>query len=245
MGSRCGVDFHGTENGNFNVGGYELMKTLAPMGGQTPLPPKNGGERATPGPVLPYPAQPILRGEYMDEKWRPVKGYEGDYEVSTFGNVRSCSRTVNHRYGSRKVNGRVIRQGIYKDFYPKASLWSKGVGKTFNVHSLVARAFQDLIDGHGECVNHKNGMKQDNRIENLEFVTYSENNFHAYRTKLKKNMRRVLRDDNAVFDSLTNAANAVGAFPNHVWRVCVGKTKSCMGHTFKYLEDIRGIHAHS
>jgi putative phage-type endonuclease len=59
VGSRCGVDFHGTENGNFNVGGDELMKTLAPMGGQTPHPPKNGGERATPGPVLPYPAQPF------------------------------------------------------------------------------------------------------------------------------------------------------------------------------------------
>lgn len=181
----------------------------------------------------------------MNEMWRPVVGYEGRYEVSSIGNVRSCSRNVNHRYGSRKVNGKAIRLGMFKDFYPKVSLWSNGVGKSINVHSLVARAFRDIIKGNGECVNHKNGLKHDNRIENLEFVTYSENNFHAYRTKLKKNMRPVLRDDNQIFDSMTQAAKAVGAFPNHVWRVCVGKTKSCMGHSFSYLDKDGETHAHS
>lgn len=62
MGAGGGASFDGRENGSGNLGGFELMKTLAPMGGQSPHPPKNGGERATLGPVLPYPAQPFLGG---------------------------------------------------------------------------------------------------------------------------------------------------------------------------------------
>lgn len=59
MGHWGGSAFDGSENGFGDMVGDELMKTLAPNGGQSPLPPKNDGERATPGPVLPYPGQPF------------------------------------------------------------------------------------------------------------------------------------------------------------------------------------------
>ena len=100
----------------------------------------------------------------MEEIWKDVVWYEGLYQISNIGNVRS-SRWLRKVYNWR-----------YKQLY----LSSDWKNKMTKVHRLVAEAFIPNNENK-RCVNHKNGNKHDNRIDNLERATSSENNTHAYR----------------------------------------------------------------
>lgn len=107
-------------------------------------------------------------------EWKPVKDYEGLYEVSSDGRVRSLDRL--DRLG-RKVAGRIRRHSLAGRGYPHMPLHKdqKQTGKY--IHRLVAEAF--LGPREGMEVNHINGDKTDNRVENLEWVTPSQNILHS------------------------------------------------------------------
>lgn len=114
------------------------------------------------------------------EEWRDVPGYEGYYQVSDQGRVRSIDRVVKRfdrwgNFGSRRASGRVLQSGGCKG-YRVVNLSMKGKTRMRQVHRLVALAF--LFD-HGEVVNHKNGQKDDNRLVNLEWASQSYNQRHA------------------------------------------------------------------
>jgi len=114
-----------------------------------------------------------------NEIWKPIDGYEY-YEVSNLGNVRSVShQTKNPR---RFREGRVLAQAKVSNGYMHVSLTQEGKKKkSALVHRLVAKAFVPNPDNK-KTVNHKNGDKEDNRAENLEWCTHSENSKHAYTT---------------------------------------------------------------
>lgn len=121
----------------------------------------------------------------MPEVWKPVVGFEGFYEVSSRGNVRSCDRQVKCSRGEklRLWKGKVLKQTIAATRgYPQVSLSVKGLIRKVYVHRLVAEAFYSVYD---ETVNHIDGDKTNNNVSNLEWVSYSENNKHAFRIGLK------------------------------------------------------------
>ncbi len=113
--------------------------------------------------------------------WRPVEGYVDAYVVSDNGTVKSLSRLMEFRpgrFGERK--GRVLRQSLTQDGYPRLQLNYRGVFRCHRVHQLVATAFL------GPCpvgceVNHKSGVKTDNSVANLEYITKRANIQHSYR----------------------------------------------------------------
>lgn len=102
------------------------------------------------------------------EIWKDVVGYEGLYEVSNMGRVKALNFK---RSGKEKI----IKQTFSDKGYLMASLTKDGKKKTLRVHRLVATAFIENI-GDKPCVDHKNTIKTDNRVENLRFVTHKENN---------------------------------------------------------------------
>lgn len=119
------------------------------------------------------------------EEWRSVPGFERSYEVSNLGQVRRSGKAVRHgagRGGGARL-GRLLTFRVVPGGYLLAQLWQDGKGCGRLVHRLVAAAFiGPLPDGHE--VNHIDGDKKNNTASNLEYVTRSENNRHAYRLGL-------------------------------------------------------------
>lgn len=119
--------------------------------------------------------------------WRPVRGFEGVYEVGSNGALRSVDREVAREgsQGSLTKKGQFLSPQVTPKGYLRIQLQDGEKWKNAMVHRLVAEAFVENPDGKPE-VNHKNGIKWDNHPENLEWVTSSENQVHAYDTGLKK-----------------------------------------------------------
>lgn len=118
----------------------------------------------------------------MTEIWHPCAGFETHYEVSNLGQVRSIARYVPHPKGGVKLSpAKVLRQAISGSKYCVVSFCMDGVKSNQLVHRLVARAFISN-ESNKPQVNHKNGVKTDNSVSNLEWVTASENGLHSYRT---------------------------------------------------------------
>lgn len=121
----------------------------------------------------------------MEEKWVPVAGYENLYEVSNCGGVRSIGRMVdNWPKGKRFIEGRTLKTTNEKCWYPCVDLRGiKGVRKVEQVHRLVAKAFIERVPGK-PFINHKDGIKINNNVNNLEWCTQKENMEHASRLGL-------------------------------------------------------------
>lgn len=113
------------------------------------------------------------------EIWKPVIGFEGFYEVSTHGLVRSLSRQVPTKGGGvRTVPTRILRPGVITGGYFGITLHANGKRREATVHMLVAEAFLGPRPSPLHEVNHINAVKPDNRVENLEWVTRQANIAH-------------------------------------------------------------------
>lgn len=114
----------------------------------------------------------------MIEAWKAIVGFEGLYEVSDQGRVRSLDRIVPHGVrGTKRLRGRVRSLAPDSGGYPSVTLYLAGKGTTVGVHRLVAQSF--LAPSDLPEVNHKDARKDNNSVGNLEWVTGSDNMEHA------------------------------------------------------------------
>ena len=121
------------------------------------------------------------------EVWRPVVGWEGLYEVSSHGRVRSLDRMVEQPIANgviitRPYFSKILVQRLNMDGYHRVNLTKKGKRDTASVHQLVAEAFIPNPDNL-PCINHKDEDKDNNHVENLEWCSWSYNNNYNNRQK--------------------------------------------------------------
>jgi hypothetical protein len=152
------------------------------------------------------------------EEWRDIPGYEGIYEASNLGSIRSKAGKTTHsaRHGARVWRQRILKQKFYQN--PKGridariDLWKDGTHKTLLVSRLVALAW---VDGYkpGLTVNHRDGQPLNNRADNLEWVSLADNIKQGFIDGLYSTAKQIrLRHDDMIFsyDSMAQASRALG-----------------------------------
>ena len=134
------------------------------------------------------------------EIWKDIKGFETAFQVSTLGRVRSLTRQIKHPEGDYIKQGKLL--GFTKDNkgYPNITLCWKGKRRTVKIHTLVAEAFIIKVPSYTH-VNHIDGNKNNNTLQNLERCTPQQNIVHAHRLGLaahnEKHVRSKLNDKQA------------------------------------------------
>lgn len=120
----------------------------------------------------------------LQEEWRQVKGWEGFYEVSSLGRVKSLARNRGNGKGVYRIEERILKQIVNKHGYLYVGL--SDPKKTMKVHRLVLTAFRGEPPIDKPTCNHIDGIKANNNIENLEWVSHTDNIRHAFKNNLIK-----------------------------------------------------------
>lgn len=185
------------------------------------------------------------------EVFRDVLGYEGLYQVSNYGRVKSLERKnifycgLRKKHLERPTKEKILNYNKSNRGYLQVCLTKDGKSKTYTVHRLVAKAFLPNVKNKKQ-VNHIDGNKENNSIDNLEWVTSSENNKHAFITGLNKphNMRKVnqynlqgnfIKQWNSITDFLKE--NNLNLKNSNITTCCKGKRKNAYGFIWKYSDE--------
>ena len=168
------------------------------------------------------------------EVWKDIPGYEGKYQISNMGRVKSLPR--NEKFCKRPTEV-ILKTFICGSGYQEVILKDNGTRKPKLIHRMVAESFVPNPSGKEE-VNHKDGDKDNNRYTNLEWVTPRENIRHSYDVlSHKTNGKRVeCVETGETFDSLKEAANKYGLQLPLIWKCCNGRQKTTGGYHWRYKE---------
>ena len=172
------------------------------------------------------------------EEWRDIKGWEGLYQVSNLGNVKSLERKVWNGRGYYKTTERILKSFDNGYGYLQVILRKGEKSKTCYVHRLVACAFIPNPQGLPD-VNHKDENKENNCVENLEYCTKAYNNNYGTRTeKTIKPVYGINKTSGLIveFSSIMEAERALGINNSHIVKCCKGKQKSAGGFYWMYKD---------
>ena len=172
----------------------------------------------------------------MQEIFKDIESYEGVYQISNLGRIKSYFKNE---------EGKILKSCIHTQGYEMVNLYGD-IKKMGFIHRLVAKAFIPNPQNKKE-VNHINGIKNDNRLENLEWATRSENELHAHKTGLKKESRGKdnalsipvvqLTLDNVIvanYAGASEAARQIGGHQSDISSCCKGKRKTSLGFKWQY-----------
>lgn len=163
------------------------------------------------------------------EIWKPVENYP-NYEISNFGHLRKIK------------NKRLLKGYKTYDGYIKHSLTNENGSKVFREHILTANAF--IPDTNPQIkteINHIDGDKTNNRVDNLERITHKENILHYHTNKIKekptKQQQVLCKETGIIFKTMAHAARATGVSYPRMWYALHGKQKSSGGFHWSFVGE--------
>ena len=171
------------------------------------------------------------------EIWKNIKGYEGLYQVSNMGRVKSLERKVRHWRGGERIQKERILKPVVTDGYLRVGLSVDGKLKMLRVHRLVCEAFHENPDNKPQ-VNHINEDKVDNRACNLEWCTCKQNVNHGSRNeRVSKPVGQYSLDGKLIklWPSTMEAERQAGFNHGNISQVANGKYKQAYGCIWKYV----------
>ena len=192
----------------------------------------------------------------MQEIWKDIKGYEGLYQVSNLGNVKSLGRiTYGGKYGTHKLKEKILKTTGTGKYY-QVILRKNSKNKSFYIHRLVGIAFIDNINNYSD-INHKDGNTHNNNLNNLEWCTRSDNIKHSYKAlkrkasvkgfieyneKQKRKINQYDLNGNFIktWDSIKDAENYLNLkFSGSICECCQHRRgrKSAYGYKWEYVNN--------
>lgn len=177
------------------------------------------------------------------EIWKDIKDYEGIYQVSNKGRIKSLARQIRYK------NGKIInrKEQILKESnlngYLQVPLSKDGKFTHKYIHRLVAQAFLDNYKEDLE-VNHIDFNRSNNNVENLECITKYENTMYSYKSNripippAQEPKEIICLEDNKHFDSIKDASAYYGINSSLICNQLKGRIKSTHGKVFKYIEEV-------
>lgn len=183
----------------------------------------------------------------LNEVWKDIEGYEGLYQVSNLGRIKSLDRLVSYSNGGiRFYKSQILKPKLEKDGYLRIGLRKEKKKVFFLIHRLVANAFIPNLDNLPQ-VNHKDENKQNNTVDNLEWCTAKYNINYGTRTERNTTSRinhplrskQVVQLDLegnviAIYPSLMEAQRN-GYIASGIWSCCNNKVETHYGYKWQYL----------
>jgi len=177
------------------------------------------------------------------EEWRDIAGYEGRYQVSNIGRVKSLAHVTIRRNGSKLPLKERVLKPVSSHGYLQVTLYNSGSKKKFLVHRLVCEAFHENPKNK-PCVNHIDENKANNTASNLEWCTYEENLNHgtgnARRGKaLSRPVGQYTRYGELikVWQSTMEVERHLGFSNQNISTAALGKYKTAYGYVWKYIDE--------
>lgn len=163
----------------------------------------------------------------MTENWKTIVGYEGRYEVSDKGNIRSL------KFGKTKI----LKPWKTNRGYLQVKLRKGGIHKNMYVHRLVAEAFIPNPN-HLATVNHRDEVKTNNAASNLEWMSLPDNTAYSQSRWAERPIQQFDKQGNllAAFPSLNEAERVTEIARGNIWSCCNGKLKSTGGYNWRYAQ---------
>lgn len=193
----------------------------------------------------------------VNEIWKDIKGYEGYYQVSNMGRVKSCERIDNTNH---KIREKILKPKTEKNGYLRVHLRTPNTSKYILIHRLVAESF--LPNSNNKlCIDHINTDRKDNRVENLRWVTHKENINNPITLLKKKNanlgnknpMYGVISWENkrsrkvvqltkngeiiGLWGCINDIKRSLGICVSNIPNCCKGKLKHTVGYKWQYMSD--------
>ena len=183
-----------------------------------------------------------------EEIWKDIKGFEGIYQASNLGRVKSLERFRKGKNGSLvTVKERILKPKLTNRGYYRVDLWKQSIGKHYKVHRLVWEAFNGSIP-EGLQVNHINEVKTDNRLSNLNLMTCKENtnwgtgiergHKKQINGKTSKPVLQFTLEDILIkeYPSINQVERELGFAQPNISACCNGKQKTAYNYIWKYKE---------
>lgn len=190
------------------------------------------------------------------EEWRDIEGYEGLYQISNQGRLKSLKRVIplhgknqfSEFDAQKTIQERIMNVSINGYGYCQSSLYKNGKFKTKLIHQLVARAFIPNPENK-PTVNHIDGDKTNNCVDNLEWATSKEQTQHLMKElgfksvisdkcrkrQIELHKKKVKRSDGMIFNSIKEASFGDNKLRRHISEVCLGKRKRAGGYSWEYV----------